>query len=118
MAKEGRRKMMSQTAKMIYQQANVAAMIAGKLSKSKGLKHEVHKVATGFQVVAIKKLPDYVPPAKPLPVQKPAMFTQNQGGTSGKSWTGVEFVILDMKFRGESKVYVDAWTANGKQISF
>ncbi len=97
------------TAKMIYPHPDIAAMIAGKLSKSKGGKYEVHKVTTGYQVVLVTQCPPHMPPAKALPFESK---------TPGRTWAGVEFVVVDLKFRGESKVYVDAWTAEGKQISF
>ena len=51
-----------------------------------------------------------MPPVKPLPVMKPLPV-------SAKVPTG-EQVVIDLKFRGESKVYVDAWLADGKPISF
>ena len=60
-----------ETSKMIYQQQKVAAMIAEKMTKSKGLEHTVYKVPTGFQVVAVTKLKSGMPPAKPLPVMQP-----------------------------------------------
>lgn len=60
-----------QTAKMIYPQQNVAQMILGKMRKRfPERKYEVMKVSSGWQVVGITKCPDYVPPAKPLPVKK------------------------------------------------
>jgi hypothetical protein len=37
-------------AQMIYAAKNMAAMIAGRLSKSEGLPYEVARVATGFRV--------------------------------------------------------------------
>ncbi|MEY9560516.1 hypothetical protein [Sinorhizobium fredii] len=101
-----------QTAKMIYAQKNIAHMIASRLTKSKGVDHLVRQVTTGFQVVPITKCPDYVPPAKPLPVKKPEPIA------TGTTLPSDDYVVIDLKFRGESKAYVDAWTAEGKPISF
>jgi len=99
-----------ETSKMIYQQQKVAAMIAGRMTKSKGTEHSVYKVPTGFQVVAVTKLKSGMPPAKPLPVIKPVPV-------SLKVPTG-DAVVIDLKFRGEGNVYVDAWLADGKPVSF
>ena len=84
-----------ETSKMIYQQQKVAAMIASKMTKSKGLEHTVYKVPTGFQVVAVTKLKSGMPPAKPLPVMIPQPV-------SVKVPTG-EQVVIELKFRGERK---------------
>jgi hypothetical protein len=44
-------------AQMIYAAKNVAAMIAGRLSKSEGLPYEVARVATGFRVAPVGPAP-------------------------------------------------------------
>jgi hypothetical protein len=41
---------------MIYSRYNVAAMIAGRLSKSKGVKYEVVKETTGYRVAPVAQV--------------------------------------------------------------
>jgi hypothetical protein len=53
---------------MIFPQSNVAKLIAERLTKVKGTKHDVLKIPQGFQVVPITVCPAYMPPAKPKPV--------------------------------------------------
>lgn len=104
--------MQSETAKLIYPQRSIAAMIADKLSKTKGAKYEVRKITTGYQVVMVTQCPPHIPPSKPLPVTKSfALKIEHEG-------TDADCIVIDLKFRGESKVYVDAWTNEGKPISF
>jgi hypothetical protein len=94
-------------ASMIYAQESVARMIAGKMTKSKGVEYLVEKVTTGFQV-----RPKSVTAKPPKPVAKPAPKTIMA------TWAHGDAVVIEMKFRGESTSYVDAWTDDGKPISF
>ena len=95
-------------AQMIYPQSNVATMIAGRLSKSKGTPYAVTKVTTGFQVAPVVK----VEPKKPLPI--PTAAAQS---AAPKTWTGIAYHTAKLRFRGESASYVDAWI-DGKPVSF
>jgi hypothetical protein len=47
-------------AQLIYPQSNVAAMIAGRLTKSKGVAYVVTKVPTGFQVAPFVPVADTI----------------------------------------------------------
>ena len=99
-------------ASMIYAQESVARMIAGKLSKSKGVEYLVEKVTTGFRVA---------PKVAPKVVLKAPKIIKEAEITSPKlvkTWAQGDAVVIALKFRGESPAYVDAWTENGKPISF
>ena len=93
---------MTMQAAMIYAQSNVAAMIAARLTKSKGVEYTVQKVTTGFQVAPINKLP----PVSPVPIVNPV-----------KTWEQGDALSIELKFRGESKSYVDAFV-DDKPVSF
>jgi len=110
-----------QTAQLIYPQSNVAAMIAGRLSKSKGFAYTVRKVATGFEVLpllsptpalsALKALVD-ADKAKHAHLYNKVQYvplTAPEPPKSGVTWTGETSVQLAFKFRGESPKYVDVW---------
>jgi hypothetical protein len=97
-------------ASMIYAQESVARMIAGKLTKSKGVEYQVEKVTTGFKVRP-KTLVDKLPAVAPVPAPKAAP-------KGFQTWAQGEAVTIDLKFRGESPSYVDAWLPNGKPVSF
>jgi hypothetical protein len=43
-------------AQLVYPQKHVAAMIAGRLSKSKGIEYVVEKIETGFRVAPVSLL--------------------------------------------------------------
>ncbi|MGK9084959.1 hypothetical protein KXR64_16585 [Brucella intermedia] len=108
--------MLDVSGKMIYDTQAVANMIAGKLSKTKGVKHDVYKVTTGFQVVPVTVCKAYVPPAKPLPVTKPSEITK-------KIQTAAEVadsdkITLTFKFKNESNVYLDVFMPDGTVKSF
>jgi hypothetical protein len=95
-------------ASMIYAQENVARMIAGKLTKSKGVEYLVEKVTTGFRVS---------PKATPKTAPKIIKEAEITSPKLVKTWAQGDAVIISLKFRGESASYVDAWN-NGKPISF
>lgn len=63
--------MQTETAKMIYPTQQVANMIAGKLTKHKGVKHAVIKVTTGWQVAAVTVCAGAVSPHKATPIATP-----------------------------------------------
>ena len=113
-----------QAKKMIYAQEAVARMIACKMTKSKGVEHVWTKIATGFQVSPIKALPSAMPPAKPLPVKKPQTLMEAATAFTGtgngieQSWTNPAHSLIELKFRGESPKYVDAFLSDGKPVSF
>jgi hypothetical protein len=93
-------------AKMVYAQQSIADMIAGKMTKHKGVEYIVEKVTTGFQVRPKTLLkPVTVAKTSPIKVNKPVL----QNGAN---------VTLKMKYRGESAVYIDVWTDEGKPMSF
>ena len=57
----------TQTAKMIYADANVARMILGKMKKSHPERqYTVMKVTTGWQVCGVTQCPSAMHPKKPL----------------------------------------------------
>ena len=65
--------MITATAKMIYSDKGIAEAILGKLiENSPDSKYDLFKLPVGWQIVRVKKLPDFMPPAKPLPVKKTA----------------------------------------------
>jgi hypothetical protein len=47
---------MASKAQMIYSRSNVAAMIAARLTKSRGVKYEVTKVDSGFRVAPVPQV--------------------------------------------------------------
>jgi hypothetical protein len=101
--------------KLIYPSNGIAAMIAGKLTKTKGLKHDVYKVTTGFQVVPVTVCQDYMPPKKPLPVMDGATLKKL---IKDKAQAGGDVLTFTFKFRGESAVYIDIWMEDGSPKSF
>jgi hypothetical protein len=98
---------------MIYAQESVARMIAGKLTKSYGVEYLVEKVTTCFKV---RPMSVTAKPPKPAPKMMGADFSKTPKAV--KTWAQGDAVIIEMKFRGESTSYVDAWTDDGKPISF
>lgn len=108
--------MLDVSGKMIYETQAVANMIAGKLTKKKGVKYDVYKVSTGFQVCPITVCKDYVPPAKPLPVAKPADITKKVQDAA--SVPDSDKITLTFKFKNESPVYLDVYMPDGSVKSF
>ena len=99
-------------ASMIYAQESVARMIAGKMTKSHGVEYLVEKVTTGFRVA---------PKAAPKVVLKAPQIIKEAEITSPKlvkTWAQGDAFAIELKFRGESPSYVDAWLPDGKPISF
>lgn len=88
----------TQTAKMIYPSEPVANMILGKMVKRfPERKYTICKVSSGYQVVGIKKLPDYMPPAKPLPVN-------NKTFASPASQT-LDALVFEFPYQRETKAW-------------
>ncbi|MCO5157909.1 MAG: hypothetical protein M9945_14365 [Aquamicrobium sp.] len=108
--------MLDVSGKMIYETQAVANMIAGKLTKNKGVKYDVYKVTTGFQVVPITVCKDYVPPAKPLPVAKPADLVKKLQDEAAVPDS--DKITLSFKFKNESNVYIDVFMPDGTVKSF
>jgi len=103
-----------QTAQLIYPQSNVAAMIAGRLSKSKGFAYTVRKVATGFEVLplvapSMTPLLDALKKAKEAGIVIAKAPIVAEPTKESVTWTGETSVQLAFKFRGESPKYVDVW---------
>jgi len=83
-------------AAMTYAQESVARMIAGKLTKWKGVEYVVEKVTIGFRVspkVAPKVQPKVAQTIKEAEITSPKTI---------KTWAQGDAVIIEMKFRGES----------------
>lgn len=90
---------------MIYQNQKVAVMIAGKMTKSKGVKYIVRQIELGYQVA---------PEVTPVELATPPKTTPTLSAMKTKDGN---IVVVQLKFRGESKVYVDAFL-DGKPVSF
>jgi hypothetical protein len=106
------------TASMIYPQQTVANMIAGKLSKSKGVKYVVRKVTTGFQVVDETLFEQQKTASiKAMVAEVLKKTTPASNVVAVKTWAQGDAVSVTLKFRGESTAYVDAWL-DGKPVSF
>jgi len=104
--------MFTQTSKKIYENPKIAAMIAGKLAKHQNKKFEVFKVTEGYQVVAVQKLPAYMPPAKPAPVQKVDASQPKKLTVTG------ETAQFTFKLLSDAPKYLECWKADGSRISF
>ena len=87
-------------AQMIYPQSNVAAMIAGRLSKSKGFTYGVTKVATGFLVAPVK--------SGTLAAAVEAFQETIVVAKAEKTWTGEDAVVVDMRFKSVSAEWICA----------
>ena len=91
----------TQTAKMIYADANVARKILGKMKKSHPERqYTVMKVTTGWQVCGVTVCPSGMPAKKPLAwgVAIPAPEGQVYG-----TWTGDVVVELEFPYLKNSK---------------
>lgn len=87
-----------QTAKMIYPSEAVAKMILGKMVKRyPERKYTIVQVSSGHQVVGIKKLPDYMPPHKPAPVN-------NKTFASADSQT-LDALVFEFPYQRETKAW-------------
>lgn len=100
--------MQTETAKMIYAQEDVAKAIAAKMMQIRGKKYEVYKVTTGFQVCPVTVCKAYVPPAKPLPVQKTS-FDEVPSG---------DVVVIAMKLHNESPKYISVYKDDESLMHF
>lgn len=88
----------TQTAKMIYPSEPVANMILGKMRKKyPERKYMLCKVSSGWQVVGVTKLPDYMPPKKPLPVN-------NATFASATSQT-LDALVFEFPYQRETKAW-------------
>ena len=89
--------MMTSTSKMIYSDHAIASSLAGKLRDANpDDKYDIFKLAIGWQIVRITKLPDFMPPAVPLPVAK------SLATTTAPSWASGEVAIIQAKFARET----------------
>ena len=96
--------MQFETSKMIYAQESVAQAIAAKLEQVRGKKFAVYKVTTGFQVCPVTVCKAYVPPAKPLPVQKPSFESEEVTG---------DVMVFTFKLQKESPKYISVYKPDG-----
>ncbi len=93
---------------LIYPQENVAALIAGKLGKSKGIVYEVKKVTTGFLVEPApgQTIPISVVPDEDFQIIMPVKTAQPK--PPFKTWTQNGEFNIDMVFKSESKEWISA----------
>jgi len=108
-------------AQMIYPQSNVAAMIAARMTKSKGFEYAVTKVVTGFQVApksntplldALKKAKNEGVKVTPMMKEFPDIFAPWK-----KLAIAHDTMNFTLKYHSDSPKYVGAWF-NGKPIYF
>jgi hypothetical protein len=88
-------------AQMIYPQSNVAAMIAGRLSKSKGFAYGVTKVLTGFLVAPTAKVPTLAAAVDAF--QAELLYPKVE-----KTWTGEDTYTAHLPFKSEGKEWLCA----------
>jgi hypothetical protein len=87
--------MTTATAKMIYADKQIANAILGKLSEAiPDAKYDLFKLPVGWQIVRVKKMPDYMPPAKPIPVKESAtnFLIQSQNAEETMSGGVIKFL--------------------------
>ena len=90
--------MMTSTSKMIYTDQAVATALVGKLRDANpDQKYETFKLAIGWQIVRITKLPDFMPLAIPLAVTKHVEFAP--------TWASGEVAIITAQYERET----DKW---------
>ena len=100
-----------QTEKMIYANEFEALAVKALMCEQSG-PHEVYKLAGGWQVVPVHKLAPYMPPAKPFPISPQPVKSLSLLPKSNE-------IVVVMKLRDVSKVYVNGWhPVTGKITSF
>lgn len=98
-----------QTEKMIYPEKTMADQIASLLAEANGGKYHVSKVTTGYQVIPVTVVKEYMPPKVPLPVQKPVIMHVGTTEAPVKSPAPYEFAAGDKAVEMEvfSFIYIN-----------
>lgn len=111
--------MFNSSEKIIIPNQIEAKAMADYLMAQTGVKHDVYPLPSGFQIVPIKVLAAYMPPAVPHPVATPEKIKKHlMSAVMAKPVENKDTMSFTFKFKGVANVYLDVIMPDNTVKSF